>query len=61
MEGAIELLARIQGQLKDPTVLNLTVLVEWIQLRGVILRALDPYPDARLAVAEALEAQSAGH
>ncbi len=61
LEAQTELLARIIGQLKDPTVLNLTVHVEWIQLRGVILRALDHYPDARIAVAEALEAQSAGH
>lgn len=61
LEAQTELLARIIGQLKDPAVLNLTVHVEWIQLRGVILRALDPYPDARLAVAEALEAQSAEH
>jgi hypothetical protein len=61
LEAQTELLARIIGQLKDPAVLNLTVHVEWIQLRAVILRALDPHPEARLAVAQALEAERVGH
>jgi hypothetical protein len=60
LEGLSELLARIVGQLKDPTVLNITVTAEWIAIRGVILQALDPYPAARVAVAAALESH-AGH
>ncbi len=58
LEAQTELLARIIGQLKDPAGLSLTVHVEWVQLRGVILRALDPHPAARLAVAAALEAHA---
>jgi hypothetical protein len=60
LEGQTELLARIVGQLKDPGVLNLTVHVEWIALRGVILTALEPYPEARLALASALETAHVG-
>ena len=60
MEGAIELLARIQGELKDPSVLNLTVTAEWVEIRGVILHALETHPAARLAVAAALLGPHAG-
>jgi len=33
---------------------NIIVMPEWVSLRNVILIALDPYPDARRAVVEAV-------
>lgn len=50
----IELQAEMLGELNRQTVVNILVNPQWITLRGAVLRALDPYPDARLAVAEAL-------
>jgi hypothetical protein len=56
----IELLARLSGELRpDPAVqVNLIASPEWISLRGSIMGALGLYPDARLAVAEALELEA---
>ena len=50
----IELQARLLGELKDGTTVNLLVLPAWQELRAVILLALVPYPEARAAVATAL-------
>ena len=58
--GNLELLAKLLGELKEGTTLNMVVAPEWLQIRAVILTALDPYPDARLAVASALEAHAGG-
>jgi hypothetical protein len=60
LEAQSELLARIRGELKDATVLNLTVTAEWVEIRGVILHALETHPAARLAVAAALLGPHAG-
>jgi hypothetical protein len=60
LEGAVELLARIRGEIKDTTVLNLTMTAEWVEIRTVILQALEPHPAARLAVAGALESYAGG-
>jgi len=54
--GNLELLGKLAGQLHDQEV-KVAVLVQspdWLALRAAILLALDPYPDARLAVAGAL-------
>jgi hypothetical protein len=58
--GCLELLARLLGELQEtgPTV-NFLVMPEWLTLRTRLLIALDPYPDARLAVAAAM--QEVGH
>lgn len=53
----LELVGRIVGELEAERV-QVAVLVQspdWLRLRGAILTALDPYPDARLAVVEALK------
>lgn len=55
---AIELLAKLSGELDTSTninVLNLSTSEEWMQTRGVMLEALAPYPDARMAVAKAVQ------
>lgn len=63
LRSTVESIARITGELNDkPTVtVNLAASPEWLQLQQVILAALNPYPTARLAVAQAIEStDSAG-
>ena len=43
------------GDLDDRPVVNVLVSPEWQQVRAQILAALDPYPEARFAVAGALQ------
>jgi len=50
----IELQAKLLGELDDRPVVNLLVLPEWLRVRGTLLSALAPYPEARTAVASAL-------
>lgn len=54
--GNLELLGKLAGQLHDQEVkvAVLTTSPDWLTLRSAILLALDPYPDARLAVVGAL-------
>lgn len=52
--GCLELLAKLQGQLDERPVINLTISPQWVQLRAVIVQALAPYPEARARVAAAL-------
>jgi len=51
--GNLELLARLVGELQDNQTVNLLVSPDWLQLRNLILRALQDFPDARLSVARA--------
>ncbi len=61
-QGTIELLAKLAGQLRDAPTINLVLSAEWQAVQANVLTALDPYPDARLAVAHALgESGVAGH
>ena len=50
----IELQARLLGELKDGTTVNLLVLPQWQTIRTTILVALTPYPEARAALAAVL-------
>jgi hypothetical protein len=52
--GCLELLAKLEGKVSDAPVVNVLVNPEWHQTRAVIVQALAPYPDARIAVAAAL-------
>ncbi len=52
----IELLLKVAGELSEASV-SIHVDQAWIDLRAVILDVLDPYPEARLALAEALDAR----
>ncbi len=52
--GCVELLGKLAGQLKDAPTINILVSAEWRGLQAVILQALEPHAQARLAVAEAL-------
>ncbi len=61
-QGTIELLAKLAGQLRAAPTINLVLSAEWQAVQANVLTALDPYPEARLAVAHALgEAGVAGH
>jgi len=52
--GCLELLARLQGELQEQTTVNILINPQWLSLRTVILQALEPYSEARQAVARAL-------
>jgi hypothetical protein len=51
----VELQAKLLGDLDDRPQINVLVTPEWQQVRAQILAALDPYPEARFAVAGALQ------
>ncbi len=51
----LELLARLLGDLHDRPQINLVVSPEWMELRAVIVTALEPHPEALGAVVGALE------
>ena len=53
--GCLELLGKLAGELQDAPTINLFVSAEWLSLQAVILSALEPHADAKLAVAMALE------
>ena len=50
----LELLAKLLGELDERPVVNLSVSSEWLELRAVIVMALEPHPEARGAVLRAL-------
>lgn len=52
--GCLELLGKLAGELKDGQTVNIIVSPQWIELRAVILNALEPYPDARISVSKAM-------
>jgi hypothetical protein len=60
--GCVELLGKLAGQLQDAPTVNLVLSPEWLSIQANILMALEPHPDARLAVAHALgKVQHVGH
>jgi hypothetical protein len=60
LQGQLELLARLLGELQEGTTINIIQNPQWLQLRAVIVGALEPHPDAKRAVVEALEGASNG-
>ena len=54
--GNLELLAKLLGELDERPVVNLNVSPEWMELRAVIVGALEPHSEAKYAVLSALEA-----
>jgi hypothetical protein len=53
--GNLELIGKLAGELDDRPVVNLNVSPEWLELRAVIVGALEPHPAAHRAVLRALE------
>ena len=54
LRGLTELYAKVTGELQAQNVTNIIVAPEWVSLRNVILVALEPHPEARRAVIEAV-------
>lgn len=50
----IKLLAELEGRLAAQPQINITLNAEWVELRTLIINALEPYPDARQAVVNAI-------
>jgi hypothetical protein len=51
----LELLAKLLGKLDERPQVNVLVSPEWLELRAVIVTALEPHPEALRAVVGALE------
>jgi len=51
----IKLLAELEGRLASQPQINLLVLPEWLELKGRIVAALRPYPEALESVRNALK------
>ena len=56
LRKCFELLARVSGELDERPQINLIATEQWIELRTVILQAIDPYPDAKGKLLEVLDA-----
>jgi hypothetical protein len=56
----LELLAKLLGELDERPVVNLHISPEWLELRAVIVGALEPYSEARGAVLRAIEGSGNG-
>jgi len=54
--GYLELLGKALDRIRDQPPINLTIInsPEWVELRTVIIHALEPYPEAREAVVHAI-------
>ncbi len=55
--GCLELLGKLLGKLQQEGAVSVNIITApaWLELRGIILTALAPYPEARAAVVRALE------
>ena len=51
----LELTAKLVGQIKTGTHINLTYSPQYVELRQVLVNTLQPYPEVREKVVEALE------
>jgi hypothetical protein len=58
-EKQLELEGRLLGELNEGSTVNVVLTPEWSAIRAAILKALEPYPAARFAVAGALTNASA--
>lgn len=53
--GCLDLLAKLQGDLPQEGTVNIVLSPSWVSLRTVILQTLEPYPEAKLKIAQALK------
>jgi transposase-like protein len=56
MRELVSLSAKLTGELRTGTTINILALPEWTAARRIILKAIDPYPDAKRAMIKALGA-----
>lgn len=59
--GNLELIGEVTKELDRTPTLNLHLNPEWIELRTVIVQALEPHTEARDAVVRAIEGSEAGN
>jgi hypothetical protein len=59
--GNLELLGKLAGELDERPVTNVLETPEWLELKSVIVGALEPHPGAREAVLSALEGVGNGN
>jgi hypothetical protein len=52
--SCLELCMKAEGMIDDRPQINITVSAEWVELRTVIITALDPFPQAREAMINAI-------
>jgi hypothetical protein len=57
----LQLLAKLSGELDERPVINVLISPEWVAVRSVLMTALVPYPEARIAVADRLALLEAGN
>lgn len=57
--SVIELLAKLTGEIDDKPEVNIVISPQWLTIRGAILEALEPFPEARVAVGARLLAVAA--
>lgn len=50
----IDLYAKVSGLIQEQPTVNIALNAEWIELRSTIIQALQPFPEARRAVIDAL-------
>lgn len=55
LRNTIELLARLAGELQEGTTVSVLISPEYQLMRTTIINTLAPFPDARVAVANALK------
>jgi hypothetical protein len=58
--GNLELLGKLAGELDERPVVNLNLSPQWLELRTVIVGALEPHPAAHRAILRALESVGNG-
>jgi hypothetical protein len=61
LRATVELWGKATGELNERpvTVINVETTVEWLDLRTVFMQALEPFPEARRAVADRLRLHNA--
>jgi len=59
--GNLELLAKLLGELDERPTVNVLLSPEWLELRAVIVTALEPYAQARESVLRALDGAENGY
>lgn len=56
----IEVLLEVEGELDRRGVTNIVISADWVEIRTVLIAALQPYPDAAQAVAGRLQVLEGG-
>jgi hypothetical protein len=61
LRANLELIGEVTKELDRMPTLNIHLNPEWIELRTVIVRTLEPYPEARESFLQAIEGMGNGH